>query len=88
MSKYTKVDDIKNVLIELSKSGKWLERGTTINIIKALGNLPTIDIVHCKECKHGEYREDFDDYLCDQLGLGLVNDADFFCSDGERKDNE
>lgn len=47
---------------------------------------PSIDIVRCQECKHGEYREDFDDYLCDQLGLGVVNNADFFCSDGERRE--
>ena len=34
------------------ESGKRLEHKTTINIIKALNNLPTIDIVTCKECKH------------------------------------
>ena len=53
-----------------------------------IASLPTIEIVRCKDCKHGEYRGDFDNYLCDQLGLGSVNDADFFCSYGERKDNE
>lgn len=58
------------------------------NSIAEILNAPSIDIVRCGECKHGEYRKDFDDYLCDQLGLGLVNDADFFCSDGKRKDDE
>ena len=53
--------------------------------LSLLEEAPSIDIVRCKECKHGEYREDFDDYLCDQLGLGLVNDADFFCSYGEKE---
>ena len=52
MSKYIKVEDIRAALIELSDSGKWLERETTTNIIKALGNLPTIEIVHCKYCNH------------------------------------
>ena len=47
--------------------------------------LPGIDIVRCRECKHGEYRKDFDDYICDQLGLGFVADADFFCGYGERE---
>lgn len=62
----------------------------TIDVVQntrtLLRDAPSIDIVRCRECKHGEYREDFDDYLCDQLGLGVVNDADFFCSDGERKE--
>lgn len=46
----------------------------------------SIDIVKCKECKHGEYREDFDDYECHSSGCGLVYDADFFCADGERRE--
>ena len=50
-----------------------------------INSAPSIDIVRCKECKHGEYRKDFDDYICDQLGLGFVADADFFCGYGERE---
>lgn len=41
-----------------------------------------IPLVRCRECKHGEYREDFDDYLCHMDGLS-VNEADWFCADGE-----
>ena len=89
MSKYTKVEDIKDVLIELSKSGKWLERETTMNIIKALGNLPTIDIVHCKECIHNNTancpKSWFDEHLLDYK---TCNDDNDFCSDGEGEDNE
>lgn len=59
--------------------------GINVNKEELLKALELADkLVHCKDCKHGEYREDFDDYLCDQLGLGTVNDADFFCSYGER----
>lgn len=44
MSKYIKIKDIRNALIELIKSGKWLGRDTTMNIIKALADLPTIEV--------------------------------------------
>ena len=46
------------------------------------------EIIRCKECKHAEYREDFNDYECHSSGCGLVYDADFFCADGERKESE
>lgn len=44
MSKYIKVEDIKNTLIELVRSGVWLERKTTMSIINALANLPTLEV--------------------------------------------
>ena len=44
-----------------------------------------VEVVRCRECKYGEYREDFDDYECHASGCGLVYDADFFCADGERE---
>ena len=47
-----------------------------------------VDFVTCGECKRGEYREEFDDYECHASGCGLVYDADFYCADGERKDDE
>ena len=50
-----------------------------------IDNAPSIDIVRCKECKHGEYRKEFDDYECHSSGCGLVHDADFYCADGERE---
>ena len=40
-------------------------------------------LVRCVECKHGEYREDHDDYLCSNNGI-CVHNADWFCADGER----
>lgn len=46
------------------------------------------ELVRCKECKYGEYKEDFDDYECHCSGCGLVYDADFYCADGERKESE
>lgn len=44
MSKYLKIEDIKTAIIELVKTNKWLERKTTTNIIKALGDLPRIEV--------------------------------------------
>ena len=82
MDKYIRVGDIRNALIELAESGKWLGRKTTTNIIKALRNLPTIDIVRCEECL---WQDD-----CSRMVKsmdGLVSTALTWCSDGERKDN-
>ena len=53
-----------------------------------IDSAPSIDIVYCRECKYGEYREDYDDYECHASGCGLVYDADFFCADGKRKLSE
>ena len=87
MNKYIKVKDIKNALIELVESGKRLERKTTTNIIKALNNLQTIDIVHCKECIHC-----LDEVIEDTIPIYIYCDLwkgetewDGFCSYGERE---
>ena len=60
----------------------------TIDVVQntrtLLRDAPSIDIVRCKECKHGEYRKEYDDYECHASGCGLVYDADFYCADGER----
>lgn len=50
-----------------------------------LDSAPHIDIVKCKECRHSEYREDYDDYLCDEDGIS-VHEADWYCADGEREE--
>ena len=63
--------------IEPCKMGKWLK------------SLPTIDIVHCGECKHNEN-------TCINHGemsprcryVNYKRSADDFCSYGERIDNE
>ena len=61
----------------------------TIDVVQntrtLLRDAPSIDIVRCKECKHGEYRKEYDDYECHASGCGLVYDADFYCADGERE---
>ena len=61
------------------------EWATPLNV---LDSAPSIDIVHCGECRYGEYRADYDDYECNASGCGLVYDAEFYCADGERKESE
>lgn len=41
-----------------------------------------VDIVRCKDCKHGEPGACGDGVDCD----GVWHDYDWFCADGERKD--
>ena len=51
-----------------------------------MDDAPTIDavqVVRCKDCKHGEYREDYDDYECRESGCGLVHSGEWYCADGE-----
>ena len=43
-----------------------------------------IDIVRCKECRHGHYNENADMYQCDAIGFEAF-DSGHFCSYGERK---
>ena len=85
MDKYIGFEDIRNALIELNNSGEWLERTTTMNIIKALVGLPSIDIVHCRECKwfdNKDYREPAGYCIWHE---SVVKNMDF-CSNGERKE--
>lgn len=56
------------------------------NLICQLPSADAVEVVRCKDCKYGEYRQDFDDYECGVDGCGLVYDADFYCSDGERRE--
>lgn len=83
MSKYLKVADIKTALIELVKNGKWLERKTTMNIIKALGDLPTIEIGEGKWTKI-----DVCTYRCSECGKIQVaddtNELNFCCNCGSK----
>jgi len=86
MSRYVDADALKQkyTMATTRYSGGIMER--PVVVLEAIDDAPSIEIIRCHDCKHGEYREDFDDYLCDQLGLGSVNDADFFCSYGCREE--
>ena len=70
------------------RSGKTLEIAYAL-IKKKIENAPTVDavpVVHCKDCKHHENEEIGMVYCPNQIG-GWVKE-NWFCADGERKDDE
>lgn len=69
-------------------SGKALEIAYAL-IKKKVENAPTVDavpVVRCKDCKHHENEEIGMVYCPNAIG-GWVGE-NWFCADGERKDNE
>ena len=58
----------------------------TIDVMKALDNLTTIDIVRCKDCKHWDKYKAIDVGCC--LRIDYDTSTNDYCSYGERKDNE
>lgn len=82
MSKYidrSKVnDEIVRVLEHTDCKGEYIDR-----VLRAIENLPSIDIVQCKDCKHRyvtgvttQY------YVCDFMGAEYSDDG--YCHRGER----
>ena len=52
------------------------------NIIE---DMPSIDIVRCKDCRFGQWHEQAEEYICIAHDQDLF-DGDHFCSYGERKE--
>ena len=83
MSKYIRLDEATDLLrgIDATMTGEF--------VADLLESLPTIEIVHCGECKHRNTAN------CPMIWFDVrfegyrPGDFDnYFCSDGERKDNE
>ena len=62
-------------------------------VAMAVENAPTIDavpVVRCKDCKHCEYASNRipteQAWVCYKLGIDV--EQDWFCSNGERRDDE
>lgn len=55
------------------------------DITEVVDDVPTVDIVHCKDCKYWEYDVDTDVGFCVRTE-DCDWSADDFCSRGERKD--
>lgn len=56
--------------------------------VKLLEKVPAADVapvVRCKDCK---YHYDCGVHFCNRLRMDCPDDSDFFCSYGERKDND
>ena len=75
--------------IDADEAEKLLRAGCAY----AIWELPSIDIVRCKECRHREKYpcDEIEFYECSHLRLygtkcGVTDD--WFCADGERKESE
>lgn len=97
MSKHIKLEDVKEaftekVIISSRESAEELTR--VLRAIKQrIADLPTIDIVHCKDCKHNPKKtQNFMDgkcpFCCEDVWYSSTPSDDFYCAYGERIDNE
>ena len=90
MSRYIDADKVLSKLCLDHKDVIYIDKEAAAKRIKAL---PHIDIVRCKECKHREKYpcDEIEFYECSHLrlyGTKVGVEDDWFCADGERKDNE
>lgn len=87
MSKYIDYDaiDYRNDKMH-DKSSDFIDG--VIYMAQRIEDAPSIDIVRCKECKHGEYWNGFNEYECHTNRHAIRHNPDFFCADGERKESE
>lgn len=69
---------------ELIKEVERKLKLTSATTTKVIDSLPTIDIVHCSECRHAE--ELMTGKWCCDIS-SLCQRGTFFCADGERGDN-
>lgn len=86
MSKYIKLEDaIHNINLEVT-GRKEYTGDMKANLFFALDDLPTIDIVTCKECKRwlgeSEWYEEREYKQCQNSGMYQV--STHFCAWGER----
>lgn len=69
MSKYIDADALAHKVV-INGDADFINRVTKLII-----DTPSIDIVHCRECKHRE------EYPCK-----VYHDDDWYCADGEREE--
>ena len=91
MSKYADIEQIKKTIRE--EWIKYMPSALDMNISFVLGKIaevPTIDIVHCKDCKNCRY-----EFIDENMPLYIYcdiwrdeTDFDGFCKYGEERDEE
>lgn len=70
--------------VELFQCG-WAEiEAVQTDYIERLPAADVAPVVRCKDCK---YHYDCGVHFCNRLRMDCPDDSDFFCSYGERKDN-
>ena len=64
--------------------------GVIADALKRLRELPPVYIVRCKDCKHMIINENHEakPMICCLTKMCGTTDADWFCADGERKEDE
>ena len=86
MNKYIKLEDaiskIVNTPTRVITNNLTALADRQHEIIDMLADLPTIDIVHCEDCKYYTPLDESRPFYC-PIGIWKVN-ADDFCSQGER----
>lgn len=83
MSKYYKAEDIERLIENIIN----VMIGKEEPIETALCELPTIDIVHCKDCKNVTYKTNpvrTQDVFYGCHYSEIQHDGDFYCAYGER----
>ena len=80
MSRYIDADAFIDDLYEHEFSN-WCDKDEVSTLVN---DAPSIDIVRCKECKHGTYCKEAEMYICNANDQDLY-EADHFCSYGERE---
>ena len=75
MAEYINLDNaLERLLFSMCGTGYQYEA------MHAISNMPTIDIVFCKDCKHFRTKPNY----CGKLVLDNVEE-DFYCSYGEKR---
>lgn len=99
MSEYIKKDAIDKAFSKLrfNNDGELEHYGDRPNwylwgseVENLIADTPSIDIVHCRECKYAEIADKTDDqdgYTC-QFHRGSIWFSGSFCSWGKRKESE
>lgn len=81
MSEYIKKEDILLAAVEV----EYLNRPRMMVSVAKIGQMQTVDIVRCKECKHCYVDGEQVKFNACELNHNKVQSDDWFCADGERE---
>lgn len=72
---------------KVSVKGNVIDDDWVYRFVQEFPSIDAVQVVRCKDCKYGEVDDpDFpDQYYCHSTGF-TWNEGDFFCADGERKE--
>ena len=79
MAEYVNKERLKQAVRD-----KWQDLETRVEVNCIVNEMPTIDIVHCKECKYSNV--DKMGRYCNKHYHRYADENTHFCSDGEREE--